>query len=629
MRANVIHSSYSSIIYEGHDFSCALVGADGRLIAQSLDDNPLHIFAVPYSAREIVKTFEINIHENDIFLHNDPYSGGTHLNDVLMLYPIFVDSKLLLFSAVRCHWGDIGGMTPGSLSGRVTEILQEGIWIVPTKICDRGRMNEPLLQLILQNVRGRAEREGDFNTMLGASRKADEHVRRLAAQFSPSGLLDAIEELFTRSESVMRERIEACPDGVYFSDGYIESDGHSKEPLAARLKLTIAGDRIIADFTGTSPQTRGPTNVGPSMALNAVCTVTKAFLDPFTPINHGSFQPVEVIAPEGTFINARWPAPCGGMAEVKALLDFLMVAALGQALPHYLVGGLKGGANHIMIGGSDSVRGEYLLYEYPAGGTGATMETDGGTVVRAFPEGDFNSVQSVENIELALPMRVEYYGIREGSCGDGRWRGGFGMRRSIRLLADSARLSVLSERNVIPPWGVMGGMSGAANRFVVERDGCLLQPSEYPGKVADFPLTRGDLVIVETAGGGGCGDPLERDVIAVQEDIELGYMSAEEARGRYGVVIVGGELDKIATNSRPETRFWKRRLRIALQASKDEMFDNNKRIIEMTINTALKLNVSDGDLVEIALNRGAAIRGWARIREGNEPAVYVGESQEV
>ncbi|MBK8007906.1 MAG: hydantoinase B/oxoprolinase family protein [Rhizobiales bacterium] len=183
MRANIIHSSYSSIIYEGHDFSCALVSADGRLLAQSLDDNPLHIFAVPHSAREIVRVFGNDIHEGDVFLHNDPYTGGTHLNDVLMLYPVFSAGRLVLFAAARCHWGDVGGSTPGSLSGRVTEILQEGIRIVPTRICEKGKLNEPFLQLLFQNMRNPAEREGDFKTMLGTSRKAAEHVKRLIVRF--------------------------------------------------------------------------------------------------------------------------------------------------------------------------------------------------------------------------------------------------------------------------------------------------------------------------------------------------------------------------------------------------------------------------------------------------------------
>ncbi len=626
MRANIIHSSYSSIIYEGHDFSCALVSADGRLVAQSLDDNPLHIFAVPHSAREIIRAFGDDIHEGDVFLHNDPYTGGTHLNDVLMLYPVFAEDRLVLFSAARCHWGDVGGSTPGSLSGRVTEILQEGIRIVPTRICEKGKLNEPFLELLFQNMRNPAERKGDFKTMLGTSRKAAEHVKRLIARFGADKLLGSIDELMRRAEQVMRERIRACPDGVYLAEGYIESDGHNHAPIAARLKLTIDGERMIADFTGTAPQTKGPTNIGPSMAPNAVCTIAKAFLDPHTSINHGSFEPIEVIAPVGSFINARWPAPCGGMVEVKALLDSLMVAALGQAMPDMIAGGLKGGANHTLIGGNDPKWGSFLFYEYPAGGTGATKDIDGGTVVRAFPDGDFNSVQSIEIVESALPLRVESYGIREDSCGDGRNRGGFGMRRCIRVLSDSASLSVLSDRNVIPPYGVMGGGYGAPNRFTILRGDRLVEPSEHPGKVAGFALQENDILVMETAGGGGYGDPLERDPEKVRKDVSLGYLSAAEALRRYGVVVMqDGRIDVETTRGKRE-EIRASRIRLSLQLVNTDLVDGFRRLFELPRAAAERLSLGDGALVEIITGQGASLRGWVRIIDGAHQVLRIDAS---
>jgi N-methylhydantoinase B len=617
MRANIIHSSYSSIIYEGHDFSCALVSADGRLLAQSLDDNPLHIFAVPHSAREIVRVFSGDIHEGDVFLHNDPYTGGTHLNDVLMLYPVFSGGKLVLFAAARCHWGDVGGSTPGSLSGRVTEILQEGIRIVPTRICEKGKLNEPFLELLFQNMRNPAERRGDFKTMLGTSRKAEQHVQRLLTRFGVEKLLSSIDELMRRSEQVMRERIRACPDGVYYAEGYIESNGNDHEPIVARLKLTIDGDRMIADFTGTAPQTRGPTNVGPSMAPNAVCTIAKAFLDPKTSINHGSFEPIEVIAPVGSFINARWPAPCGGMVEVKALLDSLMVAALGQAMPEMIAGALKGGANHTLIGGNDPKWGSFLFYEYPAGGTGASKDLDGGTVVRAFSDGDFNSVQSIEVVESSLPLRVESYGIRENSCGDGKNRGGFGMRRCIRVLSDSASLSILSDRNVIPPYGVMGGVYGAPNHFVVKRGENLVEPSAHPGKVAGFALSDGDIVVMETAGGGGYGDPLERDPEKVLKDVALGYLSADEAFRRYGVSISPNLRIDLETTRKKREEIRSARVFLSLQLVNTELLEGFKRIVELPRAAATRLSVAEGALVEIVTPDHASPRAWVRIVDGS------------
>ncbi len=616
MRANVIHSSYSSIIYEGHDFSCALVTADGRLVAQSLDDSPIHIFAVPYSTAEVVKAFGDDIHDGDIFLHNDPYTGGTHLNDVLMLYPVFNGDKLALFVATRCHWGDVGGMTPGSLSGRAKEIYQEGLRITPTRICERGQMNDAYLTLLFDNMRVTHERKGDFNTMLGTSRKAAEHLDRLFARFGGDALIDSVEELIGRSAAVMRERIAALPDGVYHGEGYIEGDGNNAEPLVGRLKLTVEGDRLIADFTGSSPQTGGPTNVGPAMAFNGVGSIVKSFLDPHTPVNQGSFLPIDVINPVGSFLNARLPAPCGGMVECRALICGLMVAALGQAAPDKLVGDLKGGGNHVYISGPQPDRGDiYLCYEYPAGGTGGCQGVDGNHAARAFPEGDFNSVQSAEVIEAQCPLRVEFYGLREGSCGDGAFRGGLGMRREIKVLSDTASLSVLSDKNVIPPFGVAGGGSGAPNRFTVIRDGAVIEPSPMPGKVAGFEMRAGDVVRMESSGGGGYGDPLERDPACVATDVVRGYIVAADAETRYGVRL-DDRLD-VDAEATEELRMALRKARsgVVVEAANRDAWDGPRRLMTIAPALAADLAVGPGDIVEIITDRGASLRGWAEVDE--------------
>ena len=620
MRANVIRSSYSSIIYEGHDFSCALVTAHGRLVAQGQADNPIHIFAVPYSAAEVVKAFEGDINEGDLFLHNDPYTGGTHLNDLLLLDPLFHDGTLAMFIATRCHWGDVGGMTPGSLSGRVRDIYQEGLRVVPTRICEQGRMNEAFLDLLFNNMRIAHERRGDFNTMLGTSRKAAEHIGRLFNRFGGAEFLDLVEELIARSEQVMRKHIREVPDGDYFAEGYMDSDGHSEEPLVAKLKLTIDGERMIADFTGTSPQTKGPINAGPAMALNAVASLAKSYMDPHTPVNHGSFNPIEVINPPGSFLNATLPAPCGGMAECRAIMVALMVSALGQALPERLVGDLKGGANHVyMSGPQPSGDGIFLLYEYPAGGTGATRATDGNHAVRAFPEGDFNVVQAAEIAEAQCPVRIESYGLRDGSCGDGEFRGGCGMHRDIRILTDGASLSVLADHAVIPPFGVASGRSGAANRFVVERDGEEIQPSPVPGKVGGFPLRAGDIVRLQSAGGGGHGDPLNRDVERVRSDVSLGYLSAEQAEHRYGVVLSeDGRVDEAATEARREI-LRAARVLMPVELANDDDMEGKRRRIGLSPEVAKRLHVEDCELIELACPKsGASLRAWVRLESSGD-----------
>ncbi|MEM7406424.1 MAG: hydantoinase B/oxoprolinase family protein [Pseudomonadota bacterium] len=615
MRANVIRSSYSSIIYEGHDFSCALVAADGRLIAQGQADNPIHIFAVPYSAAVVAETFAGDINPGDIFLHNDPYTGGTHLNDVLMLDPIFLNGRHVMFTATRCHWGDVGGMTPGSLSGRVKEIYQEGMRIEPTRICEQGRMNHAFLDLLINNMRIKAERRGDFNTMLGTARKASEHLQRLFTRFGGEAFIDSMEELVARSERLMRERLRAVPDGTYYAEGYLDSDGHSPDPLVGKLALTIEGDDITADFSGSGPQTMGPTNVGPAMAFNAVASVVKSYLDPHTPVNHGSFNPITVINPPGSFLNAKLPAPCGGMAECRAVMVGMMVSALGQALPDRLVGDLKGGANHVYLSGPQpGSDGIFLLYEYPAAGTGATRQSDGSHAVRAFPEGDFNTVQATEIAEAQCPVRIEHYGLRDGSCGDGEFRGGCGMRRDIRVLSDGASLSVLADHAVIPPFGVATGVSGAANRFVVERDGVEIEPSPVPGKVGGFALKAGDIVRLESSGGGGYGDPLTRNPERVRADVALEYLTPTQAQARYGVVLAAdGSVDEDATAA-TRAQLQEERVLIALTGSNQDDYDGPRRTLKLPTDLANRLSVTDGSLVELTLaGSGAALRGWVQV----------------
>jgi N-methylhydantoinase B len=627
MRANIIHSSYAPIIYEGHDFSCALMSADGRQVAQGLADHPIHIFAVPYSTQQVVAKFQGDINEGDLFLHNDPYTGGTHLNDVLMLHPVFFDGALSMFAAMRCHWNDVGGMTPGSLSGRVNEIIQEGIRIEPTKICDRGTMNEPFMNLLFNNMRARSERLGDFNAMIGTGRKAEEHMQRLYKRFG-AGLLGGVEELIVRSERLLRARIAVRPDGDYYAEGYIESDGANPDPLVVKLKLTVAGDEIVADFAGTSAQTNGPTNCGPAMALNAVGTIVKSFLDPKTPINQGSFNPITVISEEGSFINARNDAPCGGMAECKFLIDSVVASAMGKVAPEMTVGDLKGGANHVIISGSDPRGSNYIHYEWPAGGTGASDGTDGSNAVRSYNEGDFNSIQSVEMVEGQFPLRIERCEIRDGMCGDGEFRGGFGLRRDVRILGERGALSVLSEKNVIPPYGVEGGSNGAANNFTVIRDGEVTPPSDVPGKVSGFVLRTGDIVREETAGGGGYGDRLKREPEKVLADVLDGYLTESEAEHRYGVIVESGIVGSVATAAK-RSELAKMKISVLLELANEELTDGPRRQFIVPEGVASKLGIGAGDLIELVTGRGSPLRAWARFGGSGETVVVSPSSLDI
>ena len=430
-------------------------------------------------------------------------------------------------------------------------------------------------------------------------------------------MLDSVRELMTRAEAVMRKRIAEVPDGIYYAEGYLDNNGHEPEPLLARLKLTIAGARVVADFSGSSPQTAGPTNVGPAMAFNALALTVKAFLDPRSPVNHGSFEPLEIVNPSGSFLNATLPAPCGGMVECRSLMVSLIASALGQALPERRTGDLKGGANHVYLSGPGRGGDMFLLYEYPAGGTGATATNDGNHGTRAWPDGDFNAVWGTEVLEAQCPVEVVRYGIREGSGGEGAHAGGHGIRRELRILGEGASLSVLSDKNLIPPYGVAGGGSGACNRFVVIRDGEVIDPSSIPGKVGGFPLRPGDVVRIESAGGGGWGDALERDASQVAGALRQGYLSPAQAAQGYGVQVDAfGAVDKDATRC-TRAQLADARVMLPVTLADADRFDGSRRLLTLPDEIARRIEATDGDLVELSTPQSASsLRAWLVQTEG-------------
>ncbi|HEX3176716.1 MAG TPA: hydantoinase B/oxoprolinase family protein [Methylomirabilota bacterium] len=614
MRVTLVRTAYSSVLYEGEDFSCVLMDGQAQIVAMSKgQDHPLHIVPIAWSMRAVRERFGDGIRPGDIFLHNDPYTGGTHLNDVAMIMPLFAPGQggideLFVFPVVRAHWGDVGGMSAGSLSGGATEIFQEGVRIPPIRIVDGGRPNQAALELIFANMRGPREREGDFNAMLGTCRKAAERVEALAARYGAAVVRAAVAELMDRAEARMRQAISALPSGEYCYEAHLESGQRRLEPLTVRARVTVAGDTITVDLAGSSPQTAGPTNVGPAMAPTGAFTIVKAFLDPGADVNSGAFRPLTVLTPRGTIVNADPPAPCGGMVEVKYCVEAAVMGALAQALDGKVAGDLKGGGNHCYVGGPHPRSGEtFIFYEYPAGGTGGFDGGDGSNAVRTWTESDMTTVQPIEAVEQLYPVRVERLALREDSGGPGRWRGGLGLVREVRVLCPGARLSVLAEKAVLPPFGVCRGAAGAANRFLVRRDGVVIQPSPLPGKVGGFPLESGDIVVMETSGGGGFGDPLQREPARVVADLEEGYVTPEAAARVYGLIERARAVNEEATREQ-RARLAAQRIHVALTAA--ELGDRSGRPIRLDADTAQTLGVDAGGVVELVNPNGAPLRAW-------------------
>ena len=635
MRATLARVAYSSVLYEARDFSCVVMNAKGEAVAQS-EDNPGHIIPLPWSVRIAIERFRDDINPGDVILINDPYSGGTHLNDVAVICPVFVGGELVLFPAIRAHWADVGGMTPGSLSGTSTEIFQEGVRIPPIKIYERGKLARGVADLMFANMRVEPERRGDLQAMIETCRTAERRIHEMAAKFGMDRLLEAIGLVLDRTEAQIRDLIGRIPDGTYVYEDYLDASGTTDDPVLLKTRIDVAGTDIHVDFTGSAAQVAGPINASLAVTTTAVFTILKTVLDPDLPVNHGAFRPVRVSAPEGTILNARFPAACGGFAEIRRRTQSVVMGALSRALPHAIAGDVKGSANHCYVGGlNPETRTHFIFYEYPAGGTGGWLESDGCSAFRSFDEGDFSSIQPVESIENELPLVIERTALRTDSGGPGRTRGGLGIERDVRVATERASYSVLSDRCIIPPYGLHGGAAGAPNAFTYRHAGAERQPGKIPGKATACPVVRGDVVLMRSAGGGGYGDPLERDPRKVADDIALGFVTEAGARESYGVVLArGGDVDEAATATRRAALAAGRcRARVVAHALADGEYANGRRYVQVASALARTHGLADGAPVEIVVDVGAPLRAWTRINDalpdgcvwlGTEGAAMIG-----
>jgi N-methylhydantoinase B len=619
MRATVIRASYSPVIWDMDDFSCALFDGQGQMIAQS-EDHPGHVLPMPWSVRCALEDLEGDLRPGDVVLLNDAYRGGTHLNDVTMLCPLFEDGALVVFPAVRAHWADVGGSAPGSYSGLNTNIYQEGVRIPPIKIVEGGRLNRAAMALLLSNMRLPEDRRGDFDASLGACRIAEQRIRRLLARYGTKTVLDCIALNLDRSERRLRARIAALPDGEYVHEDYLEFYPEGRfDPVLMRLTLSIRGDAIVADFAGSSPQVPGVVNSTLATTGAGVLVALKAILDPEGPINHGTFRPIRLLAPEASIVDVRLDAPAGAHGEVRKRAVSVMLGALAQVIPDLVSGDLCGTSFPNAIGGHDARRGRgFVYYEAPTGGNGAVRDADGASVWGNIDFGNVRTIQSAEALESGTPLRVERSALRTDSGGEGAARGGLGLRREIALLDGEARYSVLSDRAVVPPFGVAGAGPAAPVAVSVRRDGQAVTFAT-PGKVTGHPLAAGDVVVLESAGGGGYGDPLARDPERVRADVAAGYVSADRARDGYGVVLAAdGAVDAAATAA-ARARLAAARRRLPVVADERDAYEGGRgrhRVLRLAPAVAATAGVVTGDLVELHGRHPAPLRAWVRVDAG-------------
>ena len=619
MRANVVRTSYSAAVYELDDFSCALFDKDAELVAQ-YNDLPSHIIPMPWGVRCVMEEMGDDLQPGDIVLLNDSYRGGTHLNDVTVLFPMFVDGELFLFPGVRTHWSDVGGMTPGSYSGEARSIFQEGVRIPPIKLYEGGKPNKAAHDLILSNMRIPEERLGDLNSAIGACRIAEARINKLIEKYGKETVRECMRRNLDRAEERMRDRFRELPDGEYVYEDYLEyyNDGNF-DPVLMRLKLTVKGDEIEADFEGSNDQVPGPVNSSLAVAGAGVFVALKSTLDPGSAVNGGTFRPMKFKAPEASIVDVRPNAPAGAHAEVRKRALSVALGALSQIALPKVSGDLCGTSFPNNIGGRNTATGrDYVYLEVPAGGNGGFLEEDGSSAFVNVDHGNVRSIETAENLEATIPFVVEKCELRTDGGGAGYRRGGLGMHRELRLLDKEAEYSVLSDRAVLPPYGMDGGHASAQVCASIRRGG-QTTPLPTPGKATGVTLRRDDVVVMQSAGGGGYGNPLDREPERVQKDVALGYVSLQQARDRYGVILSDdGDIDAEATErQRQAIRDGAIRLRVrGDEADPYEGREGRHRVLRLAPALAERLGVSEGELIELRGRHPAPLRCWVKLDRG-------------
>jgi N-methylhydantoinase B len=493
-------SAYSPNIKERRDFSCALFDAGGRMVAQAAHI-PVHLGSMPLSVAQALH--ETTLEPGDVVILNDPFRGGTHLPDITLITPIFVGTDLFALAANRAHHADVGGMAPGSMP-IAREIYQEGLIIPPVKLVRRGELDQAVWELILSNVRTPRERAGDLHAQLAANRRGVQRLGEMMEEYGRGLIADAMDQLLAYTERVTCQLLLALPDGTYSFTDVLDDNGVDERPVRISVRVTIDRDRAVVDFTGSDPQQSGSVNAVLAITLSAVYYVFRSLIGLDVPNNSGCLAPIRVVAPEGSVVNAIPPAPvAGGNVETSQRIVDVLLGALAQACPEGVPAASQGTMNNVTIGGWDPERNRpFAYYETVGGGMGARPGSNGPSAVHSHMTNTLNT--PIEALEYGYPLRVAHYGIREGSGGAGLHRGGDGIRRDIELLCD-AEVSLITERRRMAPYGLAGGKPGEKGRNVLIRGG---KEQLLPGK-GTVSLRTGDVLSIQTPGGGGYGAPEE------------------------------------------------------------------------------------------------------------------------
>ena len=537
MAVTVVRTARSLVVKDGMDFSTAIFNAEGDQVAQGLT-LPMHMGAMQPALAAVRNYFGDDVKPGDVFANNDPYEGASHLPDIFLFKPIFFNDLLLGWTCVIAHQTDIGGRVAGGNACDNTEIYQEGLRLPPIKLYDQGVLNKAVWRILGQNVRVPDKVLGDVMAQLSALRQGEHDFLRLVDQYGLEDLKSYMTDIIDYTERLTRAEIDALPNGSWEFTDYIDGDGINPDPIAIKVRVTIEGGEMLVDFTGTSPQAKG--SINPNFAFTQSCTyaVIKCLTNPNITANAGFFRPIKVVAPPGCFVNPQHPAPVAARGLGGFRVTHAVFGAMAKALPDKVPAAWGGGEIGTSFGGYFPGGKPFVFLEFnndgPRGGGPFTDGADGA----AAPITNMANTP-IESIEADQPLLINRYGYMPDTAGAGKYRGGLGMIREYTLLADEATVQIRSDRTRFLPWGARGGNPGSRTYSILnpEKENRLL-----PAKCL-LELKKGEVYRSIQAGGGGYGDPLERDPQAVLEDVRQEKVTVGHARAEYGVVISPDSLE--------------------------------------------------------------------------------------
>ena len=532
----LMKSAYSTNIKERNDHSTALVDPKGRLVVQAENSLAIHLGSMMGLMNAVLAKVPLSdMRPGDIFVGNDPFvAGGTHLPDINLAMPVFAEGELVCFVCNIAHHADIGGMSPGSMAGGMTEIYQEGLRVPPIRLFREGKLVEDVLDLLLLNARVPQERRGDYFAQVASCRLGARRVEELTASQGLATVRAAFDGIIERTESRMRDAIARIPAGTYRFEDVMDDDGIATRNIPIKVKVEVGAKelqgRIRFDFEGSAPQVKGNINCTINATQAAVLYTLKCLLDPDVPNNHGLIQVVEIKAPAASIVNAAFPAAVAARCNTAQRVVDVIVGALAPVMPDVAVGAANGANTTAVFFGHDPRTGQdYVYLETLGGGFGGRASKDGKDGVQVHMTNTSNL--PVEAIEMEYPLLVEGYGLVDDSGGPGKHRGGMGLRRVVRAMGHTAIFSGQGERFVNRPWGVFGGGPGATGRFLL-RDG-KGGAKELPTKPSAVALAPDQAIVIETPGAGGYGKPAERAPGDLAEDYKSGKFSADYLRQNY------------------------------------------------------------------------------------------------